>query len=226
MNRLNFLLLSLLALAGVANAQRAAVSLGSRLKNRFGRRNSDDDSAIIQGEPMFSGSWVHRRLFEPSAVTLVLMIAGYIYMRKRTGKHALTHPNEEEGELPTMTKNGAVACEDASMKFGEGQKESLNQRLLTHLLTCDSKLIFFKYIVVDDFVVEHDHVVARAGMDHADLAMEGLKLTMKGKKETKEILDGSIRVRAQPGRMLAIMGPSGKQWRHCLIRTASQSSSS
>ena len=80
--------------------------------------------------------------------------------------------------------------------------------------------------VVDDIVVEHDHVVARAGLDHADLAMEGLKLTMKGKKETKEILDGSIRVRAQPGRMLAIMGPSGTPWWSCLIGTPSQSSPS
>ena len=59
-------------------------------------------------------------------------------------------------------------------------------------------------------MVEHDHVVTRADLEHADLALEGLKLTLKGKKgETKEILDGSIRARAQPGRLLAIMGPSG-----------------
>lgn len=62
---------------------------------------------------------------------------------------------------------------------------------------------------VDDVVVEHDHVVTRAGLEHVDLAMEGLKLTLKGKKETKQILDGSIQARAQPGRLLAIMGPSG-----------------
>ena len=109
MNRLNFLLLILLALAGVAKAQRAAVSLGSRLKNRFGRRNSgDEDSAIIQGEPMFSGGWAPRRLFEPTAATFVLMIVGYIYVLKKNGKHALTRPNQEEGELPTI---GAVAWE-------------------------------------------------------------------------------------------------------------------
>ena len=136
MNRLNFLLLSLLALAGVAKAQRAAVSLGSRIKNRFGRKSSDDDSAIIQGEPMFSGSWVHRRLFEPTAATLVLMITGYIYVRKRSGKHALTHPNEEEGELPSHYDRWCrrpVKCINEILAGSSNATE--HRRHLTHLLT-------------------------------------------------------------------------------------------
>ena len=46
-----------------------------------------------------------------------------------------------------------------------------------------------------------------------DLGFNGFQMELKGKKNNQEsrlILDGSIRGRARPGRMLAIMGPSGK----------------
>ena len=46
-----------------------------------------------------------------------------------------------------------------------------------------------------------------------DLSFEGIRLTLaSGKKhgaDDRVLLDGSLRGRAQPGRMLAIMGPSG-----------------
>lgn len=43
-----------------------------------------------------------------------------------------------------------------------------------------------------------------------DLSFEGLRLDVKEKGgNVKQVLDGSIRGRVQPGRMLAIMGPSG-----------------
>lgn len=53
-----------------------------------------------------------------------------------------------------------------------------------------------------------------AGLAQVDLSFEGLAMTLtKGKKkEPKQILDGSIRGRARPGRLLAIMGPSGKEY--------------
>ena len=78
------MLLVFLALLGVSKAQRAAVSLGSRLKNRFGRRNSHDD---IEGEAaMIWDSWMRRPLFVPTTATLVLMIVGYTLIRKRKGE--------------------------------------------------------------------------------------------------------------------------------------------
>ena len=46
-----------------------------------------------------------------------------------------------------------------------------------------------------------------------DLGFGGFKMELKAKKQNQDsrlILDGSIRGRAQAGRMLAIMGPSGK----------------
>jgi len=68
------------------------------------------------------------------------------------------------------------------------------------------------------------------GLSSIDLAFEGIGMTLAQKKKKKKknkktkdnledstessssekhILDGSIRGRARPGRMLAIMGPSG-----------------
>jgi ABC-type lipoprotein export system ATPase subunit len=61
----------------------------------------------------------------------------------------------------------------------------------------------------DDFVVEHDRIVARNGLKQVDLAFEGIQLVLTKKGRQRDILDGSIRGRARPGRMLAIMGPSG-----------------
>lgn len=42
-----------------------------------------------------------------------------------------------------------------------------------------------------------------------DLAFEGIEMIVMPKNKERVLLDGSIRGRAQPGRMLAIMGPSG-----------------
>jgi len=58
--------------------------------------------------------------------------------------------------------------------------------------------------------VKDDHVVAGGGLEEVDLAFEGIRMTLQGRNaKTREILDGSIVGRARPGRMLAVMGPSG-----------------
>jgi hypothetical protein len=43
----------------------------------------------------------------------------------------------------------------------------------------------------------------------ADLSFEGVHMVLQSKKEERVLLDGSLRGRASPGRLLAIMGPSG-----------------
>ena len=59
-------------------------------------------------------------------------------------------------------------------------------------------------------VIVHEDQIQTMGK--MDLGFSGFKMELKSKKKKKEnrlILDGSIRGRARPGRMLAIMGPSG-----------------
>jgi hypothetical protein len=63
--------------------------------------------------------------------------------------------------------------------------------------------------------------MAMGGLDQVDMAFSGIRMELNtGKKKKKKgsngdetttrvVLDGSIRGRAQPGRMVAIMGPSG-----------------
>ena len=48
-------------------------------------------------------------------------------------------------------------------------------------------------------------------MQSCELGFEGIKLTLKqkGNKPDRVILDGSLKGKAMPGRMLAVMGPSG-----------------
>ncbi|CAB9527811.1 Putative white-brown complex homolog protein 30 [Seminavis robusta] len=68
-------------------------------------------------------------------------------------------------------------------------------------------------------VIDDGFDSARRTMESADLAFDGVKLTLtqKAKKNkdgseqpaTRLLLDGSLRGRARPGRMLAVMGPSG-----------------
>jgi hypothetical protein len=59
-------------------------------------------------------------------------------------------------------------------------------------------------------VVVDDHVAPARGLERVDLAFEGIEMTLEEKKgQQRKLLDGSIRGRARPGRMLAIMGPSG-----------------
>ena len=135
MNRCNILLLIFLALVGVAKAQRAAVSLGSRLKNRFGRRNSHDDSAIIEGEErMIWDSWMRRPVFVQTTATLVLIIVGYAITRKRKGKRSGTHANCEDGELPSSTV--------------QNYSSKLHQLRLTHfLLLFEQRLLSLRAIM-------------------------------------------------------------------------------
>lgn len=59
-------------------------------------------------------------------------------------------------------------------------------------------------------------VTQKKGLETIDVAFEGIQLEMTTKKKNKEngnnirqLLDGSIHGRAKPGRMLAVMGPSG-----------------
>lgn len=57
--------------------------------------------------------------------------------------------------------------------------------------------------------MKDDRVAALGGLDQVDLAFEDVRLELTSNKGTKMLLDGSVRGRARPGRMLAIMGPSG-----------------
>lgn len=47
------------------------------------------------------------------------------------------------------------------------------------------------------------------GLESVDLGFSGIRLEIKEKGGAKVLLDGSIKGRARPGRMLAVMGPSG-----------------
>ena len=47
-------------------------------------------------------------------------------------------------------------------------------------------------------------------LESCEVGFEGIKLTLQQKKKPeRHILDGSLKGKAKPGRMLAIMGPSG-----------------
>ena len=67
----------------------------------------------------------------------------------------------------------------------------------------------------DEIVVKNDHIQAMGGLDQVDLAWQDIKMTLQTGKKNKNtnnngeklLLDGSLRGRARPGRMLAIMGP-------------------
>lgn len=77
------------------------------------------------------------------------------------------------------------------------------------------ELSFLCSPLLDEIVVEDDHVKPMSGLDSVDLGFTDLYLELSTKKkkgtngEPRILLDGSIRGRARPGRMLAIMGPSG-----------------
>ena len=77
----------------------------------------------------------------------------------------------------------------------------------------NSPLLSFHFFA-DDFSVNEDGVVTqKKGLETIDIAFEGIKLEMATKKKkdgkTRLLLDGNIHGRAKPGRMLAVMGPSG-----------------
>jgi ABC-type dipeptide/oligopeptide/nickel transport system ATPase subunit len=60
----------------------------------------------------------------------------------------------------------------------------------------------------EEVIIQDGHIKA---MEKMDLGFNGIYMELAAKKKMKSrvILDGSIRGRARPGRMLAIMGPSG-----------------
>ena len=60
-------------------------------------------------------------------------------------------------------------------------------------------------MVPDDFVVRNDKVVTAKGLEKVDFAFEDVRVTLKTRQGERQLLDGSIRGRALPGRMLAIM---------------------
>ena len=76
----------------------------------------------------------------------------------------------------------------------------------------NSDFVFSSFVLlllchnIDDIVVKDGHVQAMRGLTQVDLAFEGLEMILDtGKNGGKQILDGSVRGRAQPGRMLAGM---------------------
>ncbi len=74
--------------------------------------------------------------------------------------------------------------------------------------------LIFGYLLLseDEVIVEEGHIKA---MEKMDLGFNGFQMELKAKKKNQDsrlLLDGSIRGRAQPGRMLAIMGPSGRSF--------------
>jgi ABC-type multidrug transport system fused ATPase/permease subunit len=81
-----------------------------------------------------------------------------------------------------------------------------------------SLILFCLYdlsLSIDDIVIQDDQIKAMGGLETVDLGFSDIRMELKtGKKNAngngkKLLLDGSITGRAQPGRMLAIMGPSG-----------------
>ena len=67
----------------------------------------------------------------------------------------------------------------------------------------------FLLLLEKKIIVEDDQIQAMGKMD---LGFSGFQMVLKPQKKNKKnrlILDGSIRGRARPGQMLAIMGPSG-----------------
>ena len=59
------------------------------------------------------------------------------------------------------------------------------------------------------FIINEGEPHKMEGSDEVEMAFSGIQLSLAKKGETRMLLDGSSRGRAQPGRMLAIMGPSG-----------------
>jgi len=99
----------------------------------------------------------------------------------------------------------------------EGESSlSLRKRLLLFLglvrpdyMSLTSSLLCLLYYV-DDMTVDSEDLQTLRKDIPMDLAFEQVRMELKQKRNGKRVLlDGSIRGRCQPGRMLAIMGPSG-----------------
>jgi len=81
---------------------------------------------------------------------------------------------------------------------------------LRRLGRSENELIDGKYTIEDDIIIEKGKVGARGGLSSVELGFSDIRMELKTKKRNggkKILLDGSIRGRARPGRMLAIMGP-------------------
>jgi ABC-type multidrug transport system ATPase subunit len=78
--------------------------------------------------------------------------------------------------------------------------------LFSNLITSIS-LIY--RIFIEELIIEDDE--AKDLLNSCEVGFEGIKLILKqkGSKPDRVILDGSLKGKASPGRMLAVMGPSG-----------------
>ena len=64
-------------------------------------------------------------------------------------------------------------------------------------------------------MIKDDHVMAMGGLESVDFSFSNIRMELdtgrksKNGDKTRLLIDGSVSGRAKPGRMLAIMGPSG-----------------
>ena len=75
---------------------------------------------------------------------------------------------------------------------------------------CSRSIFRYTLLSEEKLIIKDDYI---KHMEKMDLGFSGFQMELKAKKKNQSsrlILDGSIRGRARPGRMLAIMGPSGK----------------
>jgi len=94
----------------------------------------------------------------------------------------------------------------------QGQRTLVSLR--NKLKTLDSRKKkesdFAKQQGIDYVKVKDDGTVETSLHDgKVELSFAGISLELRQKKGSRMILDGSIRGKASPGRLLAIMGPSG-----------------
>ena len=87
----------------------------------------------------------------------------------------------------------------------------LSFEFLLHVFKLYNSIMLYLYSCrrsEEEVIIQDGHTKA---VEKMDLGFNGIymELAAKKKKKSRVILDGSIRGRARPGRMLAIMGPSG-----------------
>lgn len=86
----------------------------------------------------------------------------------------------------------------------------LHSLFIFHFTLADSRLAL---IDVEDLVCDNPQQLSTGFFQSVEVGFEDVGMVLKQKKKgaaDRVILDGSIRGRARPGRMLAIMGPSGR----------------
>ena len=74
---------------------------------------------------------------------------------------------------------------------------------------CSVIFTLFPPSQTEELVIEEDE--PSAILESCEVGFDGIKMTLKqkGDKPDRLILDGSLKGKAKPGRMLAVMGPSG-----------------